>query len=208
MRHARSTGDPRRRSAIAVLSTVLAGLVWLATGCQPAGTGQQAGTGQEAGAEEALDADSLRQVLIRGLEQHRLMDLDYTRAVPDSALRWAPYPGVRDYARQIEHIALDNARFTARAIRGEEIPDFGDTAVYLNDREELERLVEESYAYTLEALREMPPRELLEETELFGQKRAKWRVFQLALQHADWTRGQLVPYLRLNGVEPPDWRSY
>lgn len=202
MRHARSAGDVRRRPAPAVLATLLASFVWLAAGCQPAGTGQQAGAG------EALDADSLQRVLVRGLEQHRLMDLDYTRAVPDSALRWAPYPGARDYARQIEHIALANARFTARAILGEEMPDFGDTAVYLNDSEELERMVEETYGYALRGLREMPPGELLAETELFGEKRAKWRVLQLALHHADWTRGQIVPYLRLNGVEPPDWRAY
>lgn len=201
----RPADDAGRGRVAALPSTVMAGLAcltWLAVGCQPAGTGETDGGGA------ALDADSLKRVLVHGLEQHRLMDLDYVRAVPDSALRWAPYAEVRDYARQIEHIALDNARFTARALRGEEVPAFGDSAVYLNDTEELERLVEETYAYTLEAVREMSAEELLAETELFGEPRARWRVLQLMLQHADWTRGQLVPYLRLNGVEPPSWRPY
>jgi len=176
--------------------------------CQPAGETAGGGSSDGAPPVAGLDADSLKAVLIHGLEQHRRMDLEYARAMPDSALRWAPTPDVRDYAEQVHHIVIDNALFTARAIRGEEVPSFGDTAVYLNDAEELERVVEETYAYTLGTLREMPSEELLEGTELFGEERAKWRVFQLALAHADWTRGQLVPYLRLNGVEPPDWRIY
>lgn len=160
--------------------------------------------GQDAG----LSADEVRAVLIHGLEQHRAMDVEFVRAIPDSALRWAPTPGVRDFAEQVEHIVLDNVMFVARAVRGEAPPSFGEQEAYLGDKDELVRVVNETYDYVIGSLRELPEDELTAETELFGRQLAKWRVYLLALAHADWTRGQLVPYFRLNGIDPPDWRSY
>lgn len=171
----------------------------LVAGCQsPAG---ERGTAR-------LDVDSLRRVFARGLERHRAMDTAYVRAVPDSALRWSYSPEVRDYAEQVEHIVVDNVRIVAQAAPDADPPSLGDTAVYLNDRAELERVVNESYDYVLGTLRGLSEEELLSPAEVFGEEMTTWRAFQLALHHADWTRGQLVPYLRTHGVTPPRWRSY
>jgi len=188
---------PVRRLSARAVALAAAGAL-LAVGCAP----------EEADPGPTVAAEELRQTLIRGFETHREMDLEYVRAVPDSALRWAPYPDVRDYAQQIEHIVVDYALFVAKGVLDEELPALGDTAVYLNDKEELERLVEDAHGYALEALRGLPPEELVSETELFDERRPVWSVFRMALDHADWTRGQLVPYLRLNGVEPPAWQAY
>lgn len=189
-----------RRSCAVLCAALVAGAA--ASGCSPAPAGD------DPSSDAAVEAEEVREILARGLERHREMDRDYVRAVPDSALRWAPYPDVRDYAEQIEHVVVDHVLFTARAVLDEDPPSLGDTAVYLNDKDELERVVDEAYGYTLSALEELSAEELLATTELFGEERARWRVFLLSLHHADWTRGQLVPYLRLHDVEPPDWRSY
>lgn len=170
------------------------------------GAGPAAAVAQEAA--PGLPVESLREVLIHGYEQHRAMDTAYVRAVPDSALRWSYSPEVRDYARQIQHIAIDFTNFIARGVAGEEPPSLADTAVYLNDKAALLRAVNRSYDYALDLLRGMSAETLLESTELFGQQMGKWHVFVFGLQHADWTRGQLVPYLRMNGVDPPTWRPY
>lgn len=156
----------------------------------------------------AVPAEEVRAVLLAGFEQHRAMDLDFIRAIPDSALRWAPTEGVRDFAQQVAHVAMDNVMFVSRFVGGEAPPAFGDSAVYLNDKAELERAVEATYEWVSGRLRDLPAAELLEETEMFGRPIPKWRVFLVGLHHADWTRGQLVPYFRLNGVEPPRWRPY
>ncbi len=159
----------------------------------------------------SLDAGAIRAVMMNGLEQHRLMDVDFVRAIPDSALRWAPTDGVRDFAQQIEHIVLDNVMFVHVGVLGQgfdDQPSFGDREVYLNDKRALERLVDATYGWVKEHLADLSDAKLLEATELFGQPMTNWRVFLMALQHADWTRGQLVPYYRMNGVQPPEWRSY
>ncbi len=156
----------------------------------------------------AIDTDSIRAFLIHGLEQHKLMDIEFARAIPDSAVRWAPTPEVRDFAEQIEHIIMDNVMFVSRGVLDAPMPTFGDTAAYLNDKAELERVVVATYDWVIESLRGLTAEELVVETDLFRQRLPKWRVYLQALAHADWTRGQLVPYFRLNGITPPGWRSF
>ena len=66
---------------------------------------------QSTGSGTTIDVEAIRAVLLHGLEQHKQMDIEFTRAIPDSALRWKPTPEVRDFAQQIHHIAVDNANF-------------------------------------------------------------------------------------------------
>ena len=158
--------------------------------------------------QATIDVEAIRAVLLNGFEQHKQMDIEFTQAIPDSALRWKPTPEVRDFAQQIHHIAVDNANFVVWGGIREMTPMFGDTAVSFNDKAALERMVVASYDWVIETLRSLPPEELLDETELFGQQLQKWHVYLQALAHADWTRGQVVPYFRLNGMGPPGWKSY
>jgi hypothetical protein len=44
---------------------------------------------------------------------------------------------------------------------------------------------------------------LLTEQQILGQSTPLWRVMQYWLDHAMWTRASVIPYLRLNGVDPP-----
>lgn len=199
-RPARTAPGAVRLLPRAVLSGALAAAVALAAAA--------CGTEPAAGDRAGVDADSVRRVLIRGFEQGRAVDRAFIRAIPDSALRWAPTDGVRDFAEQVEHAVLDNLRIVAMGVAEEEPPILGDTAVYLNDREALERAAERSYDYVLTTLRELPASELTAEGQIFGRTLPKWNILLMALQHAEWTRGQLVPYFRIHGIDPPDWRTY
>jgi hypothetical protein len=167
----------------------------------------QAG-GIAAQSQASMDAESLRAVLLRGLEVHKQMDIEFVRAIPDSAFRWAPTPGVRDFAQQIEHIIMDNVMFVARGVVGQRAPSFGDSSAYLANKPALERAVVATYDWVIGTLKSLPARDMFAETELFDERLPKWKVYLQALHHADWTRGQLVPYYRLNGTGPPEWRSY
>lgn len=196
----RNWTGPSTRPVPSLLLAALASAVAVAA----AGCGQSDATAESS----AVDADSVRGVLIRGFQQGRAVDRAFVRAIPDTALRWAPTPEVRDFAEQMEHAVLDNLRIVAMGVAEEEPPALGDTADYLNDREELERAVDRSYEYVLETLREMPASELTAEGEVFGRTLPRWNIFLLALQHAEWTRGQMVPYFRIHGIDPPEWRTY
>lgn len=149
----------------------------------------------------SVDVEVLRAMLISGFERQKANDMEFARAIPDSALRWAPNDEVRDFAEQVVHAA--NNLFLARLILGEPIPVFGDTADVLNDKKALAQAVGCAYDWVLESVRNLPAEDFLTEVNVFGQQLPKWRVYLYAMEHATWTRGQLVPYFRAHGMTPP-----
>jgi len=61
-----------------------------------------------------------------------------------------------------------------------------------------------SYDYLLDALKSATPAQLSKTYALYNQPAAPaWRWLELSKEHAVWTFGQLIPYLRLNKVTPP-----
>jgi hypothetical protein len=64
------------------------------------------------------------------------------------------------------------------------------------------------YAYLLDALKSATPSQLLKQSSLYNlpaQSATRW--LDLSYEHAVWTLGQTVPYLRLNGVTPPAYKQ-
>ena len=144
-----------------------------------------------------VDLDRMRAYLVDAFERNRAMDLAYLEAAPDSMLRWAPTAGVRDFASQMAHTTHNFFapwRSTAPV---------ADTAGYLNDKAALAERLGEGYDWALSRLRTMDDATLLTEQQILGQPAPLWRVMQYWLDHAMWTRASVIPYLRLNGVEPP-----
>jgi hypothetical protein len=59
----------------------------------------------------------------------------------------------------------------------------------------------------LAALRQAPAAQLRRLVAMYGQApQPAVRLAQLSFEHSVWTLGQLVPYLRLNGVTPPEYK--
>jgi hypothetical protein len=145
------------------------------------------------------DTEAIRAYLLEAFQRHKALDLAYAQAMPDSAWRWAPADGVRDYAQQIAHIAHDF--FTPW--RGEHGPS-ADSAAYLNDRSVMLEQIEEGWDWAIGNVEAMAAAELTEEIEFMGgQVIPRWRASTYWIEHAMWTRGSVVPYLRMNGVTPP-----
>jgi len=141
-------------------------------------------------------------------QRNRSTVLSYIDAMPDSATGFRPTPGVRTFAQQFDHIVSTNLDVAAIALRGlKASPQFGDSAVYLHDKAALHRYADSTYAYLLSALRSATPAQLRRPVAMFGQPpQPAARLAALSFEHSVWTLGQLVPYLRLNGVTPPEYR--
>ena len=133
--------------------------------------------------------------------------LAYVAAMPDSAITYRPTPGVRTFAEQIDHIVISNVEIAAIALLGEEkVPVLGDKAKFLHDKAALQAYAAASYDYVLTAMQRATPEQWQRRTPMYGQPPelpARW--LDLAHEHSAWTLGQVVPYLRLNGVTPPTY---
>jgi hypothetical protein len=63
-----------------------------------------------------------------------------------------------------------------------------------------------SYDYLIDALQGATPAQLAKTHAIYNQPAAPaWRWLDLSKEHAVWTFGQLIPYLRLNKVTPPPY---
>jgi hypothetical protein len=159
---------------------------------------------RQASAQDMGDAQMgvLQEYLVNAFERFKVWDVSMALAIPDSAMRWAPNEDVRDFAEQVEHGA--NNLFAVSAIFGEEPPGgFGDADVILNDKQALADAVAGSYDWIIERMKGLSAEALAEEVTFFGRSMTRWRVCTFALEHAMWTRGQLVPYFHAHGVPVP-----
>jgi uncharacterized damage-inducible protein DinB len=99
--------------------------------------------------------------------------------------------------------------FIAGSLFGGEPPAFGDSEVILNDKQALSEAVGRAYDWLIEQLPELSDQEWAESVPFFGgQMMPRWRICVFALEHAMWTRGQLVPYFHAHGVSVPQQRLF
>jgi uncharacterized damage-inducible protein DinB len=141
-------------------------------------------------------------------QRNRDVVLAYIQAMPDSATDYRPTKGVRTFAGQFDHIVSTNLDVAAVALRGlKAAPALGDSSVYLHNKAALRRYAAATYDYFLKALQQATPEQLQRRVAMYGQPpQPAGRLAALSFEHSVWTLGQVVPYLRLNGVTPPEYK--
>ena len=136
--------------------------------------------------------------------------LRYVRVAPDSMLGFRATPGVRTFAEQVVHAVESDVEIVSMA-RGRPQPrPTGDAAARLRGKQALLEYVTWGYEQVSKLLAETPDARFATDTTLFGARRAmpRWRWLEGAREHDAFTLGQMVPYLRMNGVTPPEFREF
>lgn len=150
----------------------------------------------------------MKEMRIQDLERQRKNVLDYVNVAPDSMLTFRSTPGVRTYAQQIHHIASATSGILAQALATTDKPPAADTAQVFRNKAALAAFVNASYDFAVKAVREAQGPALMQEKTFFGMTRTGMRWVEGAVEHAAWTLGQTVPYLRMNGVTPPNYLPF
>ena len=149
-----------------------------------------------------------KQQLVEDWERQRANFLAYIDAMPDSAMAYRPTPGVRDFAQQIVHAVATNLEVSAMALKGLQDAPFTLDTTQLHEKAALRDYTDRAYGFLLEALKSATPSQLLKQSSVYSlppQSAARW--LRLSYEHAVWTLGQTIPYLRLNGVTPPPYKQ-
>jgi hypothetical protein len=149
-----------------------------------------------------------KQQLVEDWERQRTNMLAYIDAMPDSAMAFHPTPGVRDFAQQIVHAVSTNLEVAATALRGLKEAPFTLDTTQLHQKAALRDYTDRAYGFLLDALKGSTPTQLLKQSSVYNlppESASRWLT--LSYEHAVWTLGQTVPYLRLNGVTPPGYKQ-
>ena len=156
---------------------------------------------------EAMDRE------ISGLEKQfvavaEAMPADKFDATPETMGVHGAFHGVRSFGEQVRHVAADN--FAIWAPVGGEAERAGINApngpAEMKSREEILKFLKESFAYSHKAVAGLTSENQLGLVKFRGQEVTRMSLVILGLTHATDHYGQMVEYLRMNGVVPPGSR--
>jgi uncharacterized damage-inducible protein DinB len=119
----------------------------------------------------------------------------------------AEYKGVRSFGVQLRHIAASNNILWA-PLTGEKLPDDykgGNGPEALRSKAEIVKFLKDSYALGHRAAATLTERNMLLPPE--GSKSTRLHLATFAVAHAYDHYGQMVEYLRMNGIVPPASRG-
>jgi uncharacterized damage-inducible protein DinB len=133
-------------------------------------------------------------------------------AMPEEKYNFSPenlhiagsdYKGVRTFAEQLKHIAASNYLIWS-GITGEKAPDTaneGKGPDAMKAKAEIVNFLKESFAFGHKAVATLTPANCVE--TVGKNKRTKLFLATFAPAHAFNHYGQIVEYLRMNGIVPP-----
>ena len=122
----------------------------------------------------------------------------------DSLYAYRPVEGVRSFGELVGHVAGAQYMFCAMAL-GEKIPDEGAVEESAKSKAELVAALKASTEYCNRAYA-LSPAELDAPVTIFGQESTRMGALVMNSNHNGEHYGNMVVYLRLNGIVPPSSR--
>jgi hypothetical protein len=195
---------------IVLLSTLT--LVAAAWG-QPAGAAAPSAAQAQASQQPAPTVTSTVDRQVSMIEKEVL---EAAEAMPEEKFNFSPenlnipgddYKGVRSFAVQVKHIAASNY-FLWSPITGDKLPDGlkdGNGPEELKTKADIIKFLKDSFALGHKAAAGLTAQNMLEIPEHSKSPRLYLATFGVA--HAFDHYGQMVEYLRMNGIVPPASRS-
>ena len=157
------------------------------------------GTAAAAAAQPSFPPTSFLTPAKATWESTRNLVIGIVEVMPEDKYDFRPTPSVRTFRDNIIHLVAENYLFFGR-VAGENL---GNPAQNLKSRDELLKALRESYDYGAKVWAGLTEEKALEMIEVRGQKVQRWSAILGAIQDNMNHYGNLVVYVRLNGLVPP-----
>ncbi len=169
---------------------------------------------QAQGAQQA--APTVASVVNREISTIEKQVVDAAEAMPEEKFNFTPeslnipgdeYKGVRSFAVQVKHVASSNY-FIWSPITGDKVPENikdGNGPAELKNKAEIIKFLKESFALGHKAAATLTAENMLQTVGNYKSTRLHLATFGVA--HAYDHYGQMVEYLRMNGIVPPASRG-
>jgi uncharacterized damage-inducible protein DinB len=142
-----------------------------------------------------------------------IVEMEFTgaaKAMPEDKYSFAPtsgeFKGVRTFGQQVKHVAAANYMFGS-GVLGEKPPvdtggENGPDAI--KSKDEILKFLNDSFVYLHKALASVTDKNQLDQIDTpFGMKASRLGFASFAPTHVMDHYGQMVVYLRMNGLVPP-----
>jgi hypothetical protein len=167
-------------------------------------------------AQQARPAPTIASAVDREISNAENQIVEVAEAMPEDRFNFSPeslnisgsdYKGVRTFALEVKHIAASNYAIWS-PLTGDKFPkDFigGNGPENLKTKAEIIQFLKDSFALGHKAAATLTIENMLEPAE--GSTSSRLRLAEFAVSHAYDHYGQMVEYLRMNGIVPPASRQ-
>jgi hypothetical protein len=161
---------------------------------------------------------SLSEMVDRQVSQYEKNVMDVAEAMPEDKYNFTPaslnipgasYKDVRTFAQLLKHTGAANFFFWTR-VTGEKMPENikgGNGPDELKTKAEIIQFLKDSFAVGHRAAKSITPENALEQVPSFRGTQPRLMVATGAVIHDADEYGQMVEYLRMNGIVPPASRG-
>jgi hypothetical protein len=142
--------------------------------------------------------------------------VEAAEAMPEDKFNFSPeslnipssdYKGVRTFAVQVKHVASSNY-FIWSPLTGDKVPENitdGNGPADLKTKAEILKFLKDSFALGHKAAFTLTAQNVLQSAQ--NSKSSRLHLAEFGVAHAYNHYGQMVEYLRMNGIVPPDSRG-
>jgi uncharacterized damage-inducible protein DinB len=194
-------------------------ILWLSAVLAVSALGQSTKSATVATAAQAQPspaAPTLASAIDREISAIEKQVLEAADAMPEDKFNFSPesltlpgsdYKGVRTFAGQVKHIAASNY-FIWSGLTGDKLPanlKDGNGPQDVKTKAEILKFLTDSFALGHKAAATLTPENMLQTPE--HSKSTRLRLATFGVAHAFNHYGQMVEYLRMNGIVPPASRG-
>ena len=129
--------------------------------------------------------------------------LDVANAMPAENYTFKPSPAEMSFAQQLTHLSRNLGWLSSYYLGGKEKNPVSEADLKLQQKDSIIAVVNRAYSYALAKLKQFPADQLPDTVSFFAGPMSNLQIINLLHDHQTHHRGQLVVYLRLNGIGPP-----
>jgi DinB superfamily len=162
--------------------------------------GQSAASPQSVSATVDREVTTIENLVIGAAEA--MPESDFNFSPETLKIQKSDYQGVRNFATELKHIGASNY-FLWAPVTGDKLPDDlgnGNGPEKLKSKAEIIQFVKDSFALGHKAAASLTPENMLQVPS--GSKSCRLYLATFAVAHAYDHYGQMVEYLRMNGIVP------
>ena len=154
---------------------------------------------------DAASATGVRKELLGQLADAEKKLIALADATPADKYGWRPAAGVRSVSEVFMHMVGANYMLPGMAgvKRKPDVEMTRDMETKVVDKAQVVELLRKSFAFTKQAMLDVPDDQMDTATDLFGTPSTNRGVLLLIATHAHEHLGQSIAYARMNGIVPP-----
>lgn len=158
----------------------------------------------------AQENDFIKEYLER-LEKSKEYLILVAETMPEDKYEFKATPESMSFAENLMHISWAMDWHSQSLIGGREARDWNtDTELKVDKKTKQEMIdkIDETFNKTIEFISNFDINRLDERLDYFGADRTKRQILLLLADHITHHRGQMLVYMRLNGLKPPRYVLY